>query len=234
MLFDTLTVSAFTTLAKFMGAAKAVVLARAFGSGAELDSYLLAFLLPSFLVDVFCGSLVPVLVPQLVEFHYREGRAKAINFYGYVLRRSIRFSCGAAAALAVGVAVMAMLGTGSARLNLHLLGTLTLLMTPIVPLAAVANVWRAVLNARGSFMIPAFTLTLTPAVIILCILLARGSPGIWLLAAGTSLASFVEVVVLGMGLRRAGYPILPQALASAFSLSSWFVRNMSISQRLRR
>jgi putative peptidoglycan lipid II flippase len=206
-----------------MGAAKAVVLARAFGSGAALDSYLLAFLVPSFLVDVFCGSLVPVLVPKLVELQYWEGQAKAIDFYGYILRRSMWLSCGTAAALAAGSALVAMLGAGSARLNLHQLGVLTLLMTPILPLAAVANVWRAVLNARGSFVIPAFTVTLTPTVIILCILLSRASPGTWLLAAGTSLASLAEVVVLGMGLRSAGLPILPQQPEGNFSLT--VVRN---------
>ena len=160
MLFDTLTVSAFTTLAKVMGAAKAVVLARAFGSGAALDSYLLAFLLPSFLADVFCGSLVPVLVPKLVEFEYLEGRAKAVDLYGHVLRRSVWLSCGAAAALAVGAAVVAMLGAGSARLEPSAAGHFDLLMTPILPLAAVANVWRAVLNSQRSFVVPAFTVTL--------------------------------------------------------------------------
>ena len=218
MLFDTLTVSAFTTLAKFMGAAKAVVLARVFGSGAALDSYLLAFLVPSFLADVFCGSLVPVLIPKLIEFECWEGRAKAVDLYGQVLRRSVWLSCGVAAVLAAGAAAVAMLGAGSARLNLPLLGVLTLLMTPILPLSAVANVWRAVLNAQRRFTVPALTVTLTPAVIIVCILLAGKSSGAWILAAGTSLASLAEVAVLGMGLRRAGFPILPPQRQRDWSL----------------
>ena len=218
MLFDTLTVSAFTTLAKFMGAAKAIVLARVFGSGAGLDSYLLAFLLPSFLADVFCGSLVPVLVPKLIEFECWEGRAKAVDLYGHVLRRSLRLSCGAAAVLAGGAALVATLGAGSERLNLPLLGVLTLLMTPILPLAAVANVWRAVLNSQRRFVVPALTITLAPAVIILCILLAGRSRGIWILAVGTSLASLAEIVVLGFGLRRSGFPILPPRRQHHFSL----------------
>jgi putative peptidoglycan lipid II flippase len=221
MLFDTLTVSAFTTLAKFMGAAKAVVLARAFGSGAALDSYLLAFLLPSFLADVFCGSLVPVLIPKLIEFECWEGRAKAIALYGRVLRRSVWLSCGASAVLAAGaaaVATLGALGAGSARLNLRLLGVLTLLMTPILPLAAVANVWRAVLNSQRRFVIPALTVTLTPAVIIVCILFAGRSSGVWILAVGTSLASLAEVLVLGIGLRSAGFPILPPRRQCDFSL----------------
>ena len=218
MLFDTLTVSAFTTLAKFMGAAKAVVLARVFGSGAALDSYLLAFLLPSFLADVFCGSLVPVLIPKLIEFECWEGHAKAVDLYGHVLRRAVWLSCGVAAVLAAGAALVAMLGAGSAGLNLPLLGLLTLLMTPILPLSAVANVWRAVLNSQRRFVVPALTVTLTPVIIILCILLAGKSSGVWILAAGTSLASLAEVAVLGMGLRSAGFPILPPRRQRDWSL----------------
>ena len=209
MLFNTLTVSAFTTLAKFIGAAKAVFLARVFGSGAALDSYLLAFLLPSFLADVFCGSLVPVLIPKLIELECWEGRAKAVDLYGDVLRRSVRLSCSAAAVLAAGAAAVATMGAGRGRLDLPLLGVLTLLMTPILPLAAVANVWRAVLNSQRRFVVPAVTVALTPAVIILCILLAERSRGVSILAAGTSLASLAEVLVLGMGLRSTGFPILP-------------------------
>jgi putative peptidoglycan lipid II flippase len=218
MLLDTLTVGAFTTLAKFMGAAKAVVLAHAFGSGAALDTYLLAFLAPSFLADVFCGSLVPVLIPKLIELECWEGQAKAIDLYGHVLRRSVWLSCGAAAVLAAGAVVVSAMGAGSESLNLHLLGVLTLLMTPILPLAAVANVWRAVLNSQRRFVVPALTVTLTPAMIILCILLAGRSGGIWILAVGTSLASLAEIVVLGLGMRRTGFPILPQRRQRDFAL----------------
>jgi len=218
ILFDTLTVSAFTTLAKFMGAAKAVALARVFGAGAALDTYLLAFLIPSFLADVFCGSLVPVLVPKLVEFAHRDGRSKAIHLYGSVLRRSFRLSCGAAAAVAAGAVIVATVGVGNPGVNLRLLGVLTILMTPILPLSSAANVWRAVLNSQGRFAVPAFTITLTPTIIILGILLAGKSQGIWILAVGTSIASLAEVLVLGIGLHRAGFPILPPPRERSFSL----------------
>jgi len=200
-----------------MGAAKALALARVFGSSAALDSYLLAFLAPSFLADVFCGPLVPVLVPALVEFEYREGEAKPVDLYAHVLWRSLLLASVAAAILAAVAAVIATLDAGG-RINLRLLGILTLLMTPILPLAAVANVWRAVLNSRRSFVIPALTVTLTPVVIILCILTAGTNYGVSVLAAGTSLASLAEVVVLGWGLRQAGFPILPRRRAADISI----------------
>ena len=122
-----------------------------------------------------------------------------------------RWRCGAAV-------VAAIRGLGSVRPNQRLLGVLALLMTPILPLAAVANVWRAVLYSQRSFVIPAFTVALTPAVIILCVLFAGTGAGAWTLAAGTSLASFVEVVVLGRALRKTGFPILPQRRKRDFSL----------------
>jgi putative peptidoglycan lipid II flippase len=209
MLFDTLAVSSFMTLAKVMGAAKALALATVFGSSAALDTYLLAFLVPSFLADIFCGPLVPLLVPALVELEHRKGETKAADLYAHVLWRSLLLASVAAAILAAVAAIVATLGAESLHLDLRRFGMLTLLMTPILPLAAVANVWRAVLNSQRSFVIPALTVTLTPAVIILCIFLAGRTYGVSILAAGTSLASLAEVVVLGWGLRRAGFPILP-------------------------
>jgi putative peptidoglycan lipid II flippase len=218
MFLDTFTVSSFTTFAKIIGAAKALVLARVFGSGAALDAYLLAFLIPSFLADIFCGSLVPVLVPKLVEFEYHGGRMDAIGLSGYILRRGLWLSGCAAVAIAGGAAAVATLGAENARLNLRLIGILTILMTPILPLAAVANVWRAVLNSQDRFAVPALTFTLPPAIIILCILFAGRGHGIWILAAGTSFASVAEVVMLGLGLRSTGFPILPRRRERNFSL----------------
>src|ERR1700722_12442755 len=92
VLFDTLTVSLWSILGKISGAVKSVAVASVFGSGAALDSYLLAFLVPSLIADTFCGALVPVTVPRLIELGHHAQRAGSITFYGRVLRRSLFFS----------------------------------------------------------------------------------------------------------------------------------------------
>ena len=73
----TLTVSGATTLVKIVGAAKVILIARAFGTSDQLDSYLLAFLLPSFVGDVVAGASSPALIPLLLEARQREGSERA-------------------------------------------------------------------------------------------------------------------------------------------------------------
>src|ERR1051326_7798037 len=74
LLTDTVSVSGFAILAKLMGAAKTVAIAKVYGSSLELDSYLLAFLIASFLADVLCGALIPTLVPVFIQQSHSHGR----------------------------------------------------------------------------------------------------------------------------------------------------------------
>src|SRR5690348_11190665 len=77
LISDTFGVSALTIAAKLAGTAKSVAIAKAFGTGPDLDAFLLAFLFPSFLADVFCGSLVPALVPAFVESNHKADGVRA-------------------------------------------------------------------------------------------------------------------------------------------------------------
>ncbi len=213
VLFDTMTLSVAAILAKLAGAAKSVVIARAFGSGAALDSYLLAFLAPSLLADTFCGALVPVTVPRLIELEHRADRAASIAFYEQVLGRVLLYSvAGAGAVAAIAAVVLWLVPAWRA------IGLLALVMLPILPLSAVANVWRAALNSRHKFGVPAVAVVLTPAAIILSVLVAgsRGNP--WVLAVGTSLGAAAELILLGVALRAEGFPVLPRRMTAALGL----------------
>src|SRR5271170_2729659 len=64
---NALMVSALTVAVKIAGAAKIALSARVLGPGDELDSYLVAFLVPSILSDVLAGSLTPALIPELAN-----------------------------------------------------------------------------------------------------------------------------------------------------------------------
>jgi putative peptidoglycan lipid II flippase len=208
LLKDTGIVSGLTLLAKLFGVAKAAAIARAFGSGHDLDSYLLAFLVPSFLADVFCGAIVPAAVPQFVELTHRRDMAQAHSFYANVLRDSLKLALLVSALCAIGAAV-GLLATSPTH-GVRLVSVLLLAMIPIIPCAAAANVWRAVLNARNIFAAPAFTTALAPLCIVAVVLAAAGTGGVWALALGTTLASVVEVAVLGWSIRLAGFPLWPR------------------------
>src|SRR5580658_3877253 len=121
-LLDTLTLSVIAGFAKVAGAAKSIVIARVFGAGPELDSFLLAFLIPSVLADTFCGALVPVTVPRLIELERRSGPAAAHALYSRLLRRSLRFSLLGMGWIALGIGGLLEFGGGAMAANWRQVG----------------------------------------------------------------------------------------------------------------
>jgi putative peptidoglycan lipid II flippase len=210
LLRDTLTLSVIAGLAKIAGAAKSIAIARVFGSGPALDAFLLAFLIPSVLADTFCGALVPVTVPRLIELQHEFGPAAARALYSQLLRRSLLFSLLGIAAIALGIGAFLALGGQAGPASSRLIAPLALLMLPIIPCNAVANVWRAVLNSQDRFVAPSISAVLTPAAIMVAILAAGTRSGVWILAAATTLGSGGEVVLLAIAMRAAGYPLAPR------------------------
>lgn len=227
VLFDTLTLSVIAGLAKIAGAAKSVAIARVFGSGAALDNYLLAFLIPSVLADTFCGALAPVTVPRLIELEHRSGEAAARSLYARLLKRSLILSTLGAAVIALLIGAVLELGGSRTPANWRPIGMLTLIMLPVIPCNAVSNVWRAVLNSQNRFVAPAITAVLTPAVIMASVLTAQTRGGIWMLAVATTLGSAGEAAVLASAIRRSGFPVAPQTsravdlMRSGFSITAF-------------
>lgn len=207
LLRDTLTLSVIAGFAKIAGAAKSIAIARVFGSGPALDAFLLAFLIPSVLADMFCGALVPVTVPRLIELQHEFGPAAPRALYSRLLKRSLLFSLLGVAAIALGIGAFLALDGQAGPASSRLIGQLALLMLPIIPCNAVANVWRAVLNSQDRFVAPSISAVLTPAAIMVAILAAGPSSGVWILAVATTLGSAGEVMLLAIAMRAARYPL---------------------------
>jgi putative peptidoglycan lipid II flippase len=205
---DTLTLSVIAGFAKIAGAAKSIVIARAFGSGPELDSFLLAFLIPSVLADTFCGALVPVTVPRLIELEHRSGLAAAHVLYARLLRRSLRFSLLGMGWIALGIGGLLEFSGGALAVNWRQVGLLALLMLPVIPCNAIANLWRAVLNSQNKFAAPGITVMLTPLAIAIAVLTAGHRGGVWVLAASTTLGAAGELALLAMAMPSSGFPIV--------------------------
>lgn len=209
-LLDTLTLSVIAGLAKLAGAAKSVAIASVFGSGPALDNYLLAFLIPSLLADTFCGALVPVTVPRLIELEHRSGETASRALYARLLKRSFILSMFGAAAIALSICAVLALGGARKPANWRPIGMLALIMLPVIPCNALSNVWRAVLNSQNRFVAPAITAVLTPAVIVAAILAAQNRGGVWMLAVSTTVGGAAEVSILAAAIRRIGFPVTPK------------------------
>src|SRR5258707_15337550 len=79
---DAARIGVLTAVVKLAGAGKTMASARFLGAGRELDAYLIAFLLPSFLSDVLAGAIAQSAMPELLKV--REDSGSGENLYGSV------------------------------------------------------------------------------------------------------------------------------------------------------
>src|SRR2546428_6089267 len=74
-------VGTFTVVAKVGATAKELVVARWFGRGDVLDAFLIAFLLPSFFVNLVAGAFHFALIPTFIQVRETEGRGAAQRLF---------------------------------------------------------------------------------------------------------------------------------------------------------
>jgi putative peptidoglycan lipid II flippase len=211
MLADTFTVGGWTAAAKLAGAVKLIIAARLFGAGDAMDSYLIAFLLPSFFIDMFAGTLDPALIPTLIELRERRGKHAAETLYRSTLASAGTGLLLAAAVVAAASAlILPFVAPSFPPAKFAYTRHLLLLMIPVVPLSALASTWRAVLNSEHRFGYSAAVPAITPLASIVALYAAGKQHGVLALAIGTLMGGILEAILAGAGVRRLGYSIVPR------------------------
>ena len=204
-------VAACSAIAGLAATAKELVVARWFGRGDALDAFLIAFLLPSFLVNLVAGSFSSALVPTFVEVRDREGREAAQRLFSGVMVVSLVLLL--AVSLLVGLLApyfLPLLGSGFSAAKLMLTRRLLYLLLPFIVLSGLAVAWTAVLNAGERFGLPALSAIVTPLSIMAWLLLLGRTWGIFALAAGMVLGVALQIVGLGWMLRARGMRLAPR------------------------
>src|ERR1700682_558538 len=195
MLADTATVGGWTSIAKVAGAAKVIMAARLFGTGDAMDAYLIAFLLPSFFIDMLSGPLDSALIPTLIEVRENKGRAAAESLYSSVLAAAAIGFFGAALLAAMTSSVfLPVLASGFAPGKQALTQRLLLLMIVVVPLSGIASTWRAILNSDHRFAAAAAIPAITPLASIVALFVAGQQYGVLALAIGTVAGGTLEAI----------------------------------------
>jgi len=211
MLADTVTVGGWTAAVKVAGAVKVILAARLFGAGDAMDAFLIAFLLPAFFIDLLAGPLDSALIPALIELRQKQGRKAAQTLYQNVLAGAgAAFFLAAAAATVCCGFLLPLLAPGFGPDKLALTRQLLLAMIAVVPLSGLAGTWRAVLNSEHQFAYSAAVPLITPVASIVALLAAAKQSGIIALALATLAGGALEAVAAGVGVKRAGYAMLPR------------------------
>jgi putative peptidoglycan lipid II flippase len=200
-----LIVGSVSLIVKFAAIIKELVVARSFGRGDEVDAFLIAFVLPSFVFSIGMTALGCALVPVFVEARQRDGLPAARRLLGDTM------FLGTLALLAI-VALMGLLapfylpllGHNFSPEKLKLTGQLLYLLLPWIIFSGIASLASAVLNAEEKFALPALTPLLSSFLIIGFVLLAAHRWGVFTLALGTVVGSFLESVLLLRALKKQG------------------------------
>ncbi len=205
-----LTVGALTILTKFASAGKDLVIAYQFGAGDELDAFLMAFLIPSFAINLIGGSLNPALLPTYIQVRKQEGMEAANNLYASVLTGSVvLLTLTSLTLFAIGPFLLRTVALEFPEDKFALTVSLFNTLLPCLLLSGLATTWGAILNAHEQFSLAAIAPGIMTCVTILALLAFTHSVNIHALAIGVVAGTVCHAVFLGWGVAREGIRLRP-------------------------
>lgn len=204
------TVALLTVFVKVVAVVRELVVAWRFGTGDNIDAFLIALVVPSFIINVVAGSLNAALIPTYIQVRDREGTKAAQRLFA----GTTVWGLGVLLITTILIVVTAplylpLIASGFSREKLDLTFHLLCAIAPVVMLSGIVVIWGAVLNAGERFALAALSPMITPAITVVFLLLIK-SWGIFDLAAGLVCGALLEIVVLGAGLYRQGISLRPR------------------------
>jgi putative peptidoglycan lipid II flippase len=193
-----------------LAVAQELVAAYRFGIADTLDAFWIAFLVPSLFTYIIGSSLNIALIPSFIQVREQEGEEAAQKLLSGITVWSLGL-LGIATVLIIVAAPLYLrwLGSGFAPEKLDLTFRLLCVLAPTVLLSGLTNIWGAILNAGERFALAALSPITTPAVGVLFLLTFK-SWGIFALAIGILCGEMLELIILGLALKRRGLSLRPR------------------------
>lgn len=245
-----LTVGVLTAVSKGVSVSKDLATAYVFGAGDALDAFLIAWLVPSFAINLVSGSLNAALIPTYLEVLRQEGELSAQRLFSSTMVCNMLLVLIVAMVLSVsGHHLLPMLASGFTPEKLAFTESLYQLLLPCLFLTGMATTWHALLNARERFAVASLTPVISTGITTILIMLLGQRVGIVALAGGVVVGFLAEAAVLGWRLAGEGVSVLPRwhgvsaalkqvwmqyipMLAGAFMMGGTEVIGQSLAARL--
>ena len=206
----TIIVGLLTGLVKFASVGKELVVAWRFGTGNELDAFLIALVVPAFIVNVVAGSFKSALIPEYIKVREQQGLEAAQRLFSGIAVWALSLLFITSILMAVlAPFYLPVLASGFSPEKLRLTTRLLWVLSPQILIFGVINIWGGVLNAGEKFALAAFTPAIIPLATVI-VLLTSPNLGIYALAVGMIGGSLIEMIVLGIGLRKQQVSFLPK------------------------
>jgi len=190
---------------------KEIVVADKYGRAADLDAFLLAMIVPSFLINILAGSVNAALVPTFIQTRTSLGRQAAQQLLASVLCLVLAaFILLSLAIVLVFPHVLPLIVRGFDAERLRVATLCFYQLLPVFVISGLGTTWRAVLNAYDSFAFPSFAAISIPVATVIALLAFTGELGIYAYSAGSVAGFGLEAALIGWKLRRLGVSILPR------------------------
>lgn len=204
------TVGLWTAFVKVVSVLKELVTAWMFGTRDDMDAFLIAFLVPTLLINVVACSLSSALIPSYIRVLEQEGRKAGQKLFSGMMLCSL-------GVLTITIILMVttaplylpFIASGFDKQKLDLTFNLLCCIAPVVMLSGIISIWGGVLNAGENFALAALSPIITPIMMIV-LLLAVPSWGIFALATGLVFGAAIEIVVMGAALHKRQILLLPK------------------------
>ncbi len=199
-----------TALSKVLAVLKELAIAYKFGTAPELDAFLVALTIPFLVLTVIAGSFNSALIPTYIKVREKEGFGAAQQlFSGATIWSMGLLMLTTLIVLVTSPIYLPLIAKGFSPEKLALTYNLLWLLSPLILLSGICNIWGAVLNAGEQFALVAL-IPMTTSVVTVIFLFGFTSWGVYTLVAGIVVGQFVEMVSIGVTLHRQGISLIPK------------------------
>lgn len=214
-------VGGLTATAKVAALLKDSLVASRFGSGASLDAFLLALVVPGFLISVAVGTLPAALTPTYIAVREHEGKDAARHLARAVFASAFRWLT--VLSVLGGIASLMYSVLPSAHLadeTRHVLPQLALWLAPYTLIQGVCAAWAGLLAAERGYAASAMAPIAQPVGMAIAIFLGAEHLGIGALVAGLLGGTLVQGAIYMWALKKRELPIFAWRTSAGLSAST--------------
>ncbi len=184
-----------------------LIIARHFGTGDQIDAYLLALLLPMLIVQVIVNAFSTALMPVYVQTREQKGIGQA----GKLAAHALFFGISALALMACFLyifrpLVVPLIAHAFPPAKQALTDEYFLLLVPLVLMQGATAMWSGLINAEQRFAGVSLLPIITPLIVIAVLLSPLAEGGMRLVALATLAGATLEACLAAALARRLGIP----------------------------
>ncbi|MSP52958.1 MAG: virulence factor MviN [Gammaproteobacteria bacterium] len=206
-----ITTGGFSLIVSLAAMLKDLQIAHQFGRGDALDVFLIAFLLPSFGVNVIASSFNAALIPVYIQVREQQGSDPAQRLFSSVMVWSGLLLIAASIIFATLIHfIMPYLASNFSAEKRILTEKLFFILLPVLAISGVTTIWTAILHAGERFALAAFTPIMLPVTVMVFLVVFGDSYGVFSLAVGTVVGFIFQCCLLGIALKRLKIKLCPR------------------------